>query len=221
LSGKGLRTHYREGPVASKVAVVKALAVLSTVWSREITAATVDAYVIGWHDLSDADLASGVELYLRSGKFWPSPGEVSALVTVPAPELVDTDSLLASIERLGTYGPSGWCYPRVALVRDTYGEAVATAYAVAGASRLFSESVQSRDVARGEFARMLRDEMRPGADRSRLSPPPHVVPALPASVDTGPVWGETIASPDDVAAIRAQVAASFRAAGLLRGGLSG
>jgi hypothetical protein len=81
--------------------------------------------------------------------------------------------VLRQISALGSYSPAaGWQYPRIEAVRDALGDAVASAYAAAGAERCFADDdTITQDIARRAFATELGDTQRRDPTRPLLVAP--------------------------------------------------
>ena len=123
--------------------------------SRDIGVATTEAWAITFADWDDAEFqACARKAASTAGRtFFPTPGEIAACRALPA---VDTGKILRRISALGTYNPNGWLYPSIETVRDSMGEAVAQAYAAAGAERCFADDDSiTQDIARRSFASEL------------------------------------------------------------------
>ncbi len=167
--------------MANTAAIKLGLRVLHEAFpTREITKQTGAVFHELFRDTPDEDfLAACRTLATQRGRtFFPSPGEIAAMLTPRA--AVDLDRLLEAISDQGQRSYSGFIYPRIERVRLVFGDAIASAYAFAGASRLWSNSETSRDIARREFREHLDTEAGPeiapwlvGGKLDRLIPPPN------------------------------------------------
>lgn len=150
--------------MASADAVTKALSVLAVNFAGDVTAEKVKLWVAALDDVSDADLARGVASVVKThrGEFLP-PVAVIRAAARPAGSL-DSERVLVLLDKAGSYNPAtGWTPPRVELVRDRFGDAVAEAYGMAGGgSRLFASNPTTREIAARDFAEALK-AAAPGA----------------------------------------------------------
>lgn len=173
--------------MASRQAVAGALALLAEAWPREVTPQMAEVYAMALEGVSDDALGRAVPAALRDLTFFPVPAELRRLSGIREP-IIDVDAVLDRIQGLASYLPTtGTTYPRVELVRERLGEAIAAAYAIAGAGRLFTGNEVGRDIARREFAAELRSIVRVEGLAALASPARHT--ALPTP--EGPVlYGE-------------------------------
>jgi hypothetical protein len=207
--------------MASADAIALGLALLHEAYpTREITDETGNAWSIVFADVGDREFREGcLRLTRERGrKFFPSSGELMAAIRPPVS--IDTERLLEHIASIGIHTPqAGWLPPRAEAVRNRFGDAIASAYAFAGAGRLYSSNETGRDIARREFAEHLRDV--PHDQQRSLEPwrvgaqlelaevvPPTALPApaqpkrIPARVDATPIgsiigsWKEGLTPPD-------------------------
>ena len=143
--------------MASKRAIAAALAMLAEARPREITTRTIAVYFAALEDLSDEQLEHATARAVRELKFFPAPAELRDFAGANVTPFVDADVQLARLEALGSYHPaSGWRAPSVDHVRQVLGDAMAEAYSLGGAARLFAGNETTRDIARREFAQELR-----------------------------------------------------------------
>jgi len=142
--------------MASNQTIATVLAYLHELYqNREVTPATGDAWSMAFADWDDAELLTCARKAATSPgrSFFPTPGEIAAFRVLP---VVDASTVLRRISALGAYNPNGWLYPSIETVRDSMGEAVAQAYAAAGAERCFADDDSiTQDIARRSFASEL------------------------------------------------------------------
>lgn len=138
--------------------------------SRDISAATSEAWSMTFREWGDERLMDAARIVAAEPgrKFFPTPGEIAAAGAVET--IVDHAKILRQIEKLSVYTPqAGMIAPNVQLVRDTYGNAVADAYAAAGAARCFADDDTSRSISTREFQKALdRFVAAPAQDRPLL-----------------------------------------------------
>lgn len=124
--------------------------------SRQITERTPELWLAVFANVSDARLEAAVyQITVEPDrKFFPTPGEIRAVLQGPPPVL-DVPGFVRRIESLGEYNPhSGWIWPRVDVVRARLGDAVARAYGQVGAL-LGSDNETSREIAFRDFSTEL------------------------------------------------------------------
>ncbi len=144
--------------MASDQGVGAVLAFLHELYpTRDIGSATLDAWALafgGWED--DELLECARRVAAAPGRvFFPTPGEIAGARTM-TPPIVNTPALLQQIERLSAYSPrAGMVAPPVFTVAEKFGEAVAKAYAAAGAGRCFANDDTTRHIAAREFQKAL------------------------------------------------------------------
>lgn len=163
--------------MASESAVGRTLAFLHELYpTREITPEAVAAWTVAFRDWDDRQL---MECAMKAARevgrtFFPTPGEITALRPRPA---LDLAGILHRISELGQYNPhTGWQYPRIDVVREALGDAIATAYGSAGAERCFADDANdgshvTRDIARREFEKNLEMWQTQNPDRPLLPAP--------------------------------------------------
>lgn len=171
--------------MATQIAVGQALAILQATYPREITATMAEVYHTALRDLTDAQVEEATGRCVRECKFFPAPVELRKRAGI-VHEPIDYDELLRKIQGLGAHNPHvGWLNPRAETVRERYGDDVATAYALAGCGRVFSDNETSRDIARQEFRKVL-EEAEPGRVRAAImapAPVPRLAPVVAESSD--------------------------------------
>lgn len=158
--------------MASPRTIATILAFLHELYpTREIGEATNEAWHIAFADWDDETLTvCARNAAATPGRsFFPTPGEIAAFRPAPA---IDTAALLRRISAIGTYNPNGWIYPRIEAVRDALGDAVADAYAAAGAERCFAEDESvTQDIARRAFGKELDAAQKLAPTRPLLAAP--------------------------------------------------
>lgn len=159
--------------MASKMAIAGVLAFLHELYpSREIGTATAEAWSMTFAEWDDATLESCARsAALTPGRsFFPTPGEIAAFRVA---EPVDAGALLREISALGQYNPhSGWLYPRIDAVRERLGDAIASAYAAAGAERCFADDDSTtQSIARRAFGVELAAAQKLHPNRPLLCAP--------------------------------------------------
>lgn len=120
--------------------------------SREVTERTAELWIRMFRNVTDEQFTRAVEEVLADPKreFFPAPGVLIGIIRGPAPVL-DLPAVVRRIESLGHYTPtSGWIWPRVDIVRETLGDAVATAYGQVG-FRLGADDETTRSIAFRDF----------------------------------------------------------------------
>jgi hypothetical protein len=140
--------------------------------TREISAATLDAWALVFEDWTGEELLTCAKLAAKStGRtFFPTPGEIAAYRV--AQPVVDSAVMLRKIERLSVYHPaSGMIAPRVESVRAAFGDDVADAYATAGGARCFADNETTRDIACREFQKALTEYVAHPTQRAILAKP--------------------------------------------------
>ena len=143
--------------MATREAVARALAFFAEDRGGDVTPPRLQIWCEVLKPLTDIDLNRAVGLVLRSDRSGFIPPVSALIAAVTETEPVDHEELLKAIGQMGVYSPiSGMCWPRIGDVRERLGDAIATAYADAGASRVFSDNETSRDIARREFRQSLR-----------------------------------------------------------------
>ena len=159
--------------MASRSVIARGLALLHESFpTRAITEETGAAWVAIFAEVPDGDFLRACLLLCREAgrTFFPTSGEVMAYAS-PAPPQPDAMGALRQIAALSTYDPAtGNHPPRVELVREKLGDAFAFAYGQAMASRLFSGSPMTREIAERDFAEALHEELHAQARRPQLSP---------------------------------------------------
>lgn len=184
--------------MASTQAIAKALIAMQGIQVREITTVMTESFVFALRNVSDSDVERGVGRAIETLRFFPSPGEFREVCGANSAPPIDIDLLCRSIQACGEYHANiGWVDPPVRVVIERFGEAIGAAYAVAGASRIFSDNDTSRDIARREFQAELsqhpREELAKwlaSAKPQRALPPaerpPQQLPAIRGP--KGPDW---------------------------------
>jgi len=125
--------------------------------TRPITAETGPAWEIIFRDVSDREfLGACLAACRESGRtFFPTPGELSALI-LPPPAQYDTEAVLRRVRETCEYVPGyGYSAPRVVKVRELLGDVIANALSEVGAARLYSDNATTREIAAREFAEAL------------------------------------------------------------------
>jgi hypothetical protein len=175
--------------MASHETVARALAIMQELWSREITPELVRIYRAALADVDDDALLAAVRRALTTCKFFPVPAELRELAGANRPAFVDAEAVLDRIAGHASYHPaSGTRMPRVEVVRQLLGDAVAEAYGLAGGGdRLFSPNETTRSIARREFAEELRQLVR---ERGSAALPSPKIPRLPAPVSDLVIYDE-------------------------------
>lgn len=187
--------------MASVDAIRDGLAVLHEAFpTRPITTKTGKVFYGLFRETDDDAFLSACRTLARQrGRvFFPTPGEITALL---APRVaIDMDRLLEAIANQGQHTPTGFLFPRIERVRLVFGDEIGSAYAFAGAAKLYSENETSRDIARREFREYLDTASGPditpwlvGNKLERLLPPPDRPPQQPRAIKgpKGPVWSHT------------------------------
>lgn len=150
--------------MASSRAVVAALKLLGRAFAGTVDVERVELYRAALIDLTDEQLAAACLVVIRThtGDFIPPPAKIRAAVGADTITPVDVDATIRQIEALSMYNAaSAMIRPSVAVVRVQLGEAVAQAYAAAGADRIFREGDDTgRDIARRDFATALQEWTR-------------------------------------------------------------
>jgi hypothetical protein len=144
--------------MASKAAVATVLAYLHELYpSRDVSSVTADAWALTFAAWSDEDLTRAAQQAAATpGRtFFPTPGEIAECRPTTTP-VVDAPKILRQIEKLSAYTPqAGTIAPHVQQVRDALGNAVADAYAAAGAQRCFADDATARSIAAHTFQKTL------------------------------------------------------------------
>lgn len=103
------------------------------------------------------------------------PPPAAFLARAHGTPVFDVDALVRRIASASTYHPEqGDVAPLVATVREELGDVVADAYATVGSRALFATDETTRNIARRDFGKLLREyAAMPATDRRRLvaSPP--------------------------------------------------
>lgn len=157
--------------MATSNAIKKALAILQSVFPRDLTPELAEAYHLALADVDDDTLGESVGVCLRTCKFFPVPAELRAAMPRPRALPVDAMGVARQIQSLGHYNPHGWVYPSVKTVREKMGRAAAEAYGTVGSDRLYSENETTRGIAERDFAQVLREEIH--TDPSAALPQPN------------------------------------------------
>lgn len=154
--------------------------------TRELTRETAAVWARTFPDVSDGRFTAAGFVLMRQPdrKFFPTPGELEAVLRAGGEPALSAPELLQQISRLGQRNPQGaWVFPRVETVRGIMGEVVAAAYGFAGGNRLNSDSPTTREIAERDFATALERER---AAAARAPQPPRLAigagegaPALP------------------------------------------
>jgi len=134
------------------------LTILSRAFAGVVDAARADLYTAALDDVSDEQLEAATVRLVRthSGEFIPNPATIRNACGANHVPAQDVDAVLKGIERLGSYNPNtGWNAPRVSLVREEMGDAVAEAYGAAGGSRVFADNETTREIAARDFGKAL------------------------------------------------------------------
>lgn len=161
--------------MATKQGVGIALAFLHELFpTREITPTTGTAWLLAFHDVPDNVLMDAAQQCGSdpNRRFFPTAGEVRGQIPRPAlAAQLSAHEVLKQIERLGGYGPQfQWQWPRVDVVRDTLGSAVAAAYGNVGPHRLNSDNPLTREIAERDFSEGLAQERADDPERLALPP---------------------------------------------------
>lgn len=120
--------------------------------SREVTERTAELWIRLFRNVSDEEFTRAVETVIADPKreFFPAPGVLIGVIRGPAPVL-DIPQVVRRIESLGHYNPNcGWIWPRVDVVRETLGDAIATGYGQVG-FRLGADDETTRSIAFRDF----------------------------------------------------------------------
>ncbi len=171
--------------MASNTAVAACLAVLKHLPSDSpVTAETVAFYALGLRDLSDDALERATARAAASCTFRPQPAELIKL-SGHQPSLPDVDGIVSRLRGMCDYHPQyGTKMPSVERVRNELGDAIADAYGFVGPKRLeavvFGGDGTGAEIAAREFAELLRDAQRDGADVQLLPPVARPMLAAPS-----------------------------------------
>jgi hypothetical protein len=175
--------------MASSQGVAKVLRFLHALYpAHEVTDETGEAWLVVFADLPDDALADAARRCASEAgrKFFPTVGEVRAVVDAMTGSRVNPTTLLRQIESMGSYNAHcGWVWPRVESVRERFGDGVATAYGMVGPGRFASEDAVTRDIAARDFAQDVRTVAveRPTRPTLPPAPMPDVVRQLAAKMD--------------------------------------
>lgn len=105
----------------------RVLTVLGAVWTeRVVTEDTVRAYQIAWADLPAHAVERAAAAWLRSGTFFPKPGELRRLALEHAAALPPADEAWLEVKRavrdVGLYGGApAWSTPLLARAAEALG----------------------------------------------------------------------------------------------------
>ena len=161
--------------MASRRAVLAALTMFSRAFAGDVGPERVDLYAVALDDVSDEALAAAVVRLVREheGEFIPTPAAIRRAAGANVAPVVDVEAVVRKIDGLGSYNPNtGWCSPRVEVVRRAMGDAVADAYgAVGGPSRLYGGDETGRSIALRDFGRELVGQVE-ARGPAALEPPP-------------------------------------------------
>lgn len=148
--------------MASKKAILTAMAALASVFAGDVTNEKVAMYTAALQDLSDEQVAASVAMLVKThtGQFIPVPAQIREACGANAKPSVDTAKLLRDIDKAGSYNANvGWSRPRVEKIRELFGPQVAYAVAEVGISRLFADNDTTRDIALRDFQRVLAESV--------------------------------------------------------------
>ena len=161
--------------MASTKAVEQALSLLALNFAGEVSAEKLKVWHAALADVSDEQLGIAVPRLIReyTGDFIPPVARLRDAAGANVAPVVDVDALVHKIDQLGSYNPNtGWCSPRVEVVRRVMGDAVADAYgAVGGPSRLYGGDETGRSIALRDFGRELVGQVE-ARGPATLEPPP-------------------------------------------------
>ena len=144
--------------MASTKAVYASLTMLSHNFAGAVTEEKVALWKAALLEVSDEALAAAVPQVIAThkGDFIPPVAVIRDAAGANTPPSVDVEEIQKQISDLGGYNPHmGWVYPRVSLVREKLGDAIADAYAACGAQKLFSDEEIGRSIATREFRKEL------------------------------------------------------------------
>jgi hypothetical protein len=177
--------------MASRLAVLKSLKMLSLAFSGDVTEERVDLYAAALNNVPDDKLATATVRLIAThkGEWIPVPAMIRDAAGANAIPRIDVDATIRLIDRLGDYNPNtGWRSPSVETVRDAMGDGAADAYgAVGGGSRLLDATDPlTREIAARDLAKELeavRDERGPDCLPQEIILPvlrPNATPRLPS-----------------------------------------
>jgi hypothetical protein len=144
--------------MATERGVATMLKILGRAFAGTVDSAKVETYHAALEDLSDEQLATAAAKVIKThtGEFIPPPAVIRAAVSADSVLPSDADAVLSKIKALSHYNSNrGMIRPPVAVVARTLGQAVAEAYAEAGAEALFSDNETTASIARQKFAPAL------------------------------------------------------------------